>query len=221
MVDATRLALTTADERLRMKVLLGLHGIAFPTASTLTAPFRSPRHVSNPRRPRHMEPGRRPTPALLLVRVLVGLRPDLSVTGPRGGRSDTNARPGTLAIREGAPAVHGLPFACTASRGRGRRRSRAQQVGDDASPLRARADHGPSGQVAWRRLWVRVWRLPEMAGGPEQHAALSGHPDASLRVEAACLAGRSRSAHSVEQLGSNSSRMSLPRIGRCDHPRLA
>ena len=35
VVQATRLALATADERQRMKVLLGLRGIAYPTASTL------------------------------------------------------------------------------------------------------------------------------------------------------------------------------------------
>jgi hypothetical protein len=35
VVEATRLALTTADERQRMKALLGLRGIAYPTASTL------------------------------------------------------------------------------------------------------------------------------------------------------------------------------------------
>jgi hypothetical protein len=35
VVEATRLALATADERLRIKALLELRGIAFPTASTL------------------------------------------------------------------------------------------------------------------------------------------------------------------------------------------
>jgi|GEM_PF-807132 len=35
VVEATRLALATADEGQRMRVLLGLRGIAYPTASTL------------------------------------------------------------------------------------------------------------------------------------------------------------------------------------------
>ena len=81
--DATKLALATADERLRIGVLTLLQGVEMPAASVLPS-SRPSGPVSHPRRAGYLEPRGEEAALVLLVRVLVGLHRDVPGAGEGG-----------------------------------------------------------------------------------------------------------------------------------------
>ena len=94
VVKATRLALSTRDERERMCALTALHGVTGVPDGIGPAPLRPPGPVSDHRLPGALEPERRRAARLPLLRVLVDVSPNLGREG------------GVPVAREGSGRAH-------------------------------------------------------------------------------------------------------------------